>query len=646
MTQSSTARPSRGRWLIFGLAAFALTLTLAGSALAQGVQPRTVELDLDPGESATVTKTVQTPANGQRQKLDVYFLADTTGSMGTAIADVRNNSNAILNAIDAASDDSQYGVGDYKDVGDPYVFKNCTGITPDRDLVRNTCITGWSASGGGDEPEGQLFALQRVATGAGGFRPNSARVIVWFGDAPGHDPRNGATEASATAALQAAGIKVFAISVGANRLNLTGQASRIAAATNGLFRSGVNPAELADVIIAGLQDLPFNVRPEAQCPAGISVAFTPTEKTVAPGQTAEFTETVSVAPGAPGGTHVCTVRFLIDGAPGGDEFTQTLTINVNRPPVANDDAASTPKNTPVTVDVLANDSDPDGDALTVSSVQGTSAEGGSVVDNGDGTVTYTPPTGFVGTDTFRYKANDGTVDSNAATVTVDVINRPPDAVNDAAETFKHTSIGIPVLANDSDPDGDPLTISAFDAASTLGGTVADNGDGTLTYTSPNQSGLDTFTYTITDGLDTDTATVRIRIVNRVPDCSRARPSISTIWPPNHKFVDVDAERISDPDGDPLTITVVSIRQDEPTDTNGDGRFAPDGKGVGTATAHVRAERSGTKKVPGDGRVYHITFQADDGDGGACTAEVLVGVPHDQRGDDPVDGGALHDSTEE
>jgi hypothetical protein len=66
--------------------------------------------------------------------------------------------------------------------------------------------------------------------------------------------------------------------------------------------------------------------------------------------------------------------------------------------------------------------------------------------------------------------------------------------------------------------------------------------------------------------------------------------------------------------------------------------------VDTPTAEVRAERSGTKKVPGDGRVYHISFTASDDSGATCSGTVLVGVPHDQRGTDPVDGGPLYDST--
>ena len=78
------------------------------------------------------------------------------------------------------------------------------------------------------------------------------------------------------------------------------------------------------------------------------------------------------------------------------------------------------------------------------------------------------------------------------------------------------------------------------------------------------------------------------------------------------------------------------------DALGDGRFAPDGAGVGTTTAYVRAERSGTKKMGGNGRVYQIGFIADDGNGGACSGEVLVGVPHDQN-TAPIDDGALYDS---
>lgn len=133
------------------------------------------------------------------------------------------------------------------------------------------------------------------------------------------------------------------------------------------------------------------------------------------------------------------------------------------------------------------------------------------------------------------------------------------------------------------------------------------------------------------------------VANRPPDCSRARASRGVIWPPNHQFVPIQVLGVTDPDGDPVMITITRIRQDEPVNTYGDGRFTPDGKGVGTSTAQVRAERVGTPKVPGNGRVYHIFFSAADPYGYTCEGQVLVGVPHDQARP-PVDDGPLYDST--
>lgn len=133
------------------------------------------------------------------------------------------------------------------------------------------------------------------------------------------------------------------------------------------------------------------------------------------------------------------------------------------------------------------------------------------------------------------------------------------------------------------------------------------------------------------------------IVNQPPDCSEAVPSVLKLWPPNHQWVPIDILGVTDPDGDPITVTIEAIWQDEPVNTVGEGNFTPDGTGIGTSTALLRAERSGTKKVPGDGRVYHLKFSASDGRGGTCWGEVLVGVPHDVK-DTPIDGGPLYDST--
>lgn len=101
--------------------------------------------------------------------------------------------------------------------------------------------------------------------------------------------------------------------------------------------------------------------------------------------------------------------------------------------------------------------------------------------------------------------------------------------------------------------------------------------------------------------------------------------------------------VTDPEGDTLTLTIDSIYQDEPVDSYGDGDFTPDGQGIGTDTAQVRAERAGSNKVPGDGRFYHITFTATDPHGDFCTGAVVVAVPHNM-GKTPVDQGPLFDST--
>jgi hypothetical protein len=85
-------------------------------------------------------------------------------------------------------------------------------------------------------------------------------------------------------------------------------------------------------------------------------------------------------------------------------------------------------------------------------------------------------------------------------------------------------------------------------------------------------------------------------------------------------------------------------QDEPTNTVGDGDTCPDADGIGASVAQVRAERSGTPKVPGDGRVYHLFFTATDPDGFSCSGQVRACVPHDQEEHAAcVDQGAIYDS---
>jgi hypothetical protein len=127
-----------------------------------------------------------------------------------------------------------------------------------------------------------------------------------------------------------------------------------------------------------------------------------------------------------------------------------------------------------------------------------------------------------------------------------------------------------------------------------------------------------------------------------PDCSGAVPSTSVIRNANGQFKPITVVGVTDPDGDPVTIAIDSIFQDEPVMASASpgGVTAPDGIIVG-ATARVRAERL-AQSAGGNGRFYHIGFTADDGTGGTCSGEVLVSVP--LRRVTPVDGGALYDST--
>jgi hypothetical protein len=126
------------------------------------------------------------------------------------------------------------------------------------------------------------------------------------------------------------------------------------------------------------------------------------------------------------------------------------------------------------------------------------------------------------------------------------------------------------------------------------------------------------------------------------NCSDAVANPGLLWPPDHKLVPVSVLDVTDPNGGTVTITVTGVSQDEPVNGLGDGDTSPDATGVGTTNAAVRAERAGN----GDGRVYHISFSATSSSGGSCTGTVTVGVPKSQgQNGGPVDGGALHDSTQ-
>ncbi|ERT03568.1 hemolysin-type calcium-binding repeat family domain protein, partial [Lyngbya aestuarii BL J] len=149
-----------------------------------------------------------------------------------------------------------------------------------------------------------------------------------------------------------------------------------------------------------------------------------------------------------------------DGNGGTDTATVTVTVEepVNTNPDAVDDTRTTGFNTPVTINVLGNDTDPENDPLDITTFDENSANGGTVARSENGQLIYTPAANFTGTDTFNYTVNDGNGGTDTATVTVTVeepVNTNPDAVDDTRTTGFNTPVTINVLGNDTDPENDP-----------------------------------------------------------------------------------------------------------------------------------------------------------------------------------------------
>lgn len=234
--------------------------------------------------------------------------------------------------------------------------------------------------------------------------------------------------------------------------------------------------------------------------------------------------------------------------------TVTITVKVapNLPPVAVSDGYQTYVDVPVTLDLLANDSDPESRPLTARIV--TQPASGTVTANIDGTFTYTPATGFVGTAAFRYAASDGVSEAEAdAMVTVVEENRAPTA-NDDAVTFPHNAqVIIDVLANDSDPEGDYVYVS--DYGTPAHGTTGGNLGGTIEYT-PDADfyGTDRFTYQISDAYgNTSTATVTVTILPpTIPPTAKDDKAVTTMGTP----VDIDVlANDTNPSGGALIVAI-------------------------------------------------------------------------------------------
>jgi hypothetical protein len=353
-----------------------------------------------------------------------------------------------------------------------------------------------------------------------------------------------------------------------------------------------------------------------------------------------------------------------DGQLSSTPTTVNITVkNVNHPPVASvgpDQAVA--EASLVTLDASAS-YDPDAEPLIYLWQQ----MSGTTVTLSDPTqakpIFLAPPVGPAGlTLSFRLTVSDGQASANTTTnVNVTNVNHPPVANAGPDQTRNAgTTVQLDGTAS-TDPDSDPLTFTW----SQLSGptvTLSNVHSATPTFVGPQVSTSTTLTFQllVDDGLGgTARADVNVTLlpVDAPPVCTHAKAHPQLLWPPDHKLADVRIVGVTDPDSPKIKLTVTHVTQDEPVgctarrgsrdycedddETRGCRHTTPDA--IIHADGHValRAER----REHGNGRVYQITFQADDGAGGQCTGQVTVCVPGDRHHPTCVDDGQRYDATQ-
>lgn len=285
------------------------------------------------------------------------------------------------------------------------------------------------------------------------------------------------------------------------------------------------------------------------------------------------------------------------------EFFRHLVTNVQviidagpYPPTARDDEATTTRNEPVTIRVLANDSDPD-DILDRSTVRVVvpPPKGTAVVDT-NGTITYAPSAGFIGTDQFNYAFSDWDGFTAGALVTVEVVpgNRPPVANPDTFDVILGTSTELDLLANDSDPDGDPIAIIASSPRTLEGGTteVIDGGQAVRYEPDEGFTGTDSFNYVITDNLGGSSRETPVTVIvangNRPPAVTAPINDLTVSPdPPTSCSFDLD-DHFADPDGDALTYSASQSGGNATVTLNG-SNVSISGSGLNQAMVTITAE---------------------------------------------------------
>ena len=358
-------------------------------------------------------------------------------------------------------------------------------------------------------------------------------------------------------------------------------------------------------------------------------------------RTATFT-----APALPGGLGSTVLTFRLAAGDGTVTTSDTVNVtvkNVNHPPIPEPgDSTSVNEGSLVTLNG-SRSYDPDGDPLVAYEWRQTSGFPVILVGANTATATFVAPflPGGVSageTFTFTLTVSDGELSSTSAelAITVEQLDHAPTAAAGDPQTVPVNS-RVTLHGSGADPDGDAIAFVWRQTAGTEV-TLSNSQAAAPAFTAPATPGRLVFELITSDGrLTSEPSSVMVSVVGAGPACDSARASPSTLWPPNHALVPIDIVGVAGADGDPVTLTVTGVTQDEPTNGLGDGDTPVDAVLVRDRLL-LRAERAGR----GDGRVYRVTFRADTAGGQSCTGSVTVGVPRDGKST-PIDSGQAYES---
>ncbi|MBP2281023.1 CshA-type fibril repeat protein/VCBS repeat-containing protein [Psychrobacter sp. PL19] len=329
---------------------------------------------------------------------------------------------------------------------------------------------------------------------------------------------------------------------------------------------------------------------------------------------------------------------------------ETITVTpVNDAPVAVNDAYTVAEDRSVALNPLKNDSDIDGNPLTVTSINGTALTGaaqsitvpnGSVSIDSNGGILFTPEANFNGSVSFPYTISDGSTTASAIeTITVTPVNDAPVAVNDAYTVAEDRSVALNPLKNDSDIDGNPLTVTSINGTALTGaaqsitvpnGSVSIDSNGGILFTpEANFNGSVSFPYTISDGSTTASAIETIT-VTPVNDAPVVAPEVTTTLEDTSIIGNV-LSNDTDVDGDTLTVSSATI------DTNGNGTSealtlgtattitAANGSTIGILTLNSDGSYTFTPATNFNGSVPQVAYTVTDSKGGSVSTTLDITV---------------------